>query len=108
MRQAKSCRTIRAYREGKPGHLDEAIRVWREEVEPAAEGSVLLVVVAYWDTKAHDHAFATTGPWRAGSELSNEIDVLLSEEHSRVEMEVVYLNAPPSLRVGSNFIPLFT
>ena len=33
----------------KPGHLDEAIRVWREEVEPAAEGqpgyegSVLLV-----------------------------------------------------------------
>ena len=33
----------------KPGHLDEAIRLWREEVEPAAEGqpgyegSVLLV-----------------------------------------------------------------
>ncbi len=22
----------------KPGHLDEVIRLWREEVEPAAEG----------------------------------------------------------------------
>jgi heme-degrading monooxygenase HmoA len=95
----------------KSGHLDEAIRLWRAEVEPAAEGqpgyegSVLLVdpasnrlvVVAYWDTKAHDDAFATTGPWRAGSELRNKIDVLLSEEPSRVEMEVAYLNAPHSL-----------
>jgi heme-degrading monooxygenase HmoA len=95
----------------KSGHLNEAIRLWREEVEPAAEGqpgyegSVLriepddnkLVVVAYWDTKAHDDAFATTGPWRAGSELRNKIDVLLSEEPSRVEMEVAYLNAPHSL-----------
>jgi heme-degrading monooxygenase HmoA len=94
----------------KPGHLDEAIRLWREEVEPAAEGqpgyegSVLLVepannrlvVVAYWDTKAHDDAFAT-GPWRAGSDLRNKIDVLLSEEPSRVEMEVAYLNAPNTL-----------
>jgi heme-degrading monooxygenase HmoA len=93
------------------GPLNEAIRLWREEVEPAAEGqpgyegSVLLiepddnklVVVAYWDTKAHDDAFATTGPWRAGSELRNKIDVLLSEEPSRVEMEVAYLNAPHSL-----------
>jgi heme-degrading monooxygenase HmoA len=95
----------------KSGHLNEAIRLWREEVEPAAEGqpgyegSVLLiepddnklVVVAYWDTKAHDDAFATTGPWRAGSELRNKIDVVLSEEPSRVEMEVAYLNAPHSL-----------
>jgi heme-degrading monooxygenase HmoA len=95
----------------KPGYIDEAIRLWREEVEPAAEGqtgyqgSVLLlesaqnklVVLAYWDTKAHDDAFATTGPWRAGSELRNKIDVLLSEEPSRVEMEVAYLNAPQSL-----------
>ena len=95
----------------KPGHLDEAIRVWREEVEPAAEeqpgyeGSVLLVepannklvVVAYWETKADDDAFATTGPWRAGSELRNKIDVLLSEEPSRVELEVAYLNAPHSM-----------
>jgi heme-degrading monooxygenase HmoA len=92
------------------GPLNEAIRLWREEVEPAAEGqpgyegSVLLiepddnklVVVAYWDTKAHDDAFATTGPWRAGSELRNKIDVLLSEEPSRVEMEVAYHNAPRS------------
>jgi heme-degrading monooxygenase HmoA len=95
----------------KPGHLDEAIRLWREEVEPAAEGqpgykgSVLLlepanyrlVVIAYWDTKAHDDAFATTGPWRAGSELRNKLDALLSEEPSRIEMEVAYLNAPHSL-----------
>ena len=95
----------------KGGYLDEAIRLWREEVVPAAEGqpgyegSVLLVesannrlvVVAYWDSKAHDDAFATTGPWRAGSELRNKIDVLLSEEPSRVEMEVAYLNAPQSL-----------
>src|SRR5918912_2028877 len=94
----------------KGGHLNEAIRLWREEVEPAAEGqpgyegSVLfvesddnkLVVVAYRDTKSHDDAFATTGPWRAGSELRNKIDVLLSEEPSRVEMEVAYLNAPCS------------
>jgi heme-degrading monooxygenase HmoA len=94
----------------KSGHLNEAIRLWRGEVEPAAEGqpgyegSVLLiepddnklVVVAYWDTKAHDDAFATTGPWRVGSELRNKIDVLLSEEPSRVEMEVAYLNAPRS------------
>ena len=95
----------------KPGYLDEAIRLWREEVEPAAEGqpgyqgSVLLVkpadnrlvVVAYWETKAHDDAFATTGPWREGSELRNKIDALLSEDPSRVEMEVAYLNAPQSL-----------
>jgi heme-degrading monooxygenase HmoA len=95
----------------KPGCLDEALRVWREEVEPAAEGqsgyrsSVLLLeradnrlmVVAYWDTKAHDDAFATTGPWRAGSELRNKIDALLSEEPSRVESGVAYLNAPHSL-----------
>ena len=95
----------------KPGHLNEAIRLWREEVEPAAEeqpgyeGSVLLVepddnklvVVAYWDTKAHDDAFATTGPWREGSELRKKIEVLLSDEPSRVEMEVAYLNAPQSL-----------
>jgi len=93
----------------KSGHLNEAIRLWREEVEPAAEeqpdyeGWVLfvesddnkLVVVAYWDTKSHD-AFATTRPWRAGSELRNKIDMLLSEEPSRVEMEVAHLNAPRS------------
>jgi heme-degrading monooxygenase HmoA len=95
----------------RPGSLDEAIRFWREELEPAAEGqsgylgSVLLVerdndrlvVVAYWDTRAHDDEFATTGPWRAGSELRNKLDALLSEEPSRVEMEVAYLNAPQSL-----------
>jgi heme-degrading monooxygenase HmoA len=95
----------------RPGYLDEAIRFWREELEPAAEGqpgylgSVLLlereeyrlVVVAYWDTKAHDDAFATTGPWRAGSELRNKMDAMLSEEPSRVETEVAYLNAPASL-----------
>jgi len=94
----------------KSGHLNEAIRLWREEVEPAAEGqpcyegSVLfvesddnkLVEGAYWDTKSHDEAFATTGPWRAGSELRNKVDVLLSEEPSTVEMEVAYLNAPRS------------
>ena len=95
----------------RPGYLNEAIRFWREELEPAAEGqpgyegSVLLVerddnrlfVVAYWDTKAHDDAFATTGPWRAGSELRNKMDTLLSEEPSRVEAEVAYVNAPHSL-----------
>jgi heme-degrading monooxygenase HmoA len=95
----------------KPGYLDEAIRFWREELEPAAEGqpgylgSVLLferednrlVVVAYWDTRTHDDAFATTGPWRAGSELRNKMDALLSEEPSRVETEVAYPNAPQSL-----------
>jgi heme-degrading monooxygenase HmoA len=95
----------------RPGYLDEAIRFWREVLEPAAEGqpgylgSVLLlereeyrlVVVAYWDTKAHDDAFATTGPWRAGSELRNKMDAMLSEEPSRVETEVAYLNAPASL-----------
>jgi heme-degrading monooxygenase HmoA len=95
----------------RPGYLDEAISFWREELEPAAEGqpgylgSVLLVerednrlvVVAYWDTRAHDDAFATTGPWRAGSELRNKLDALLSEEPSRVETEVAYLNAPQSL-----------
>jgi heme-degrading monooxygenase HmoA len=95
----------------KPGHLEEAIHIWREELEPAAAGqtgylgSVLLVVrgdnrlvvVAYWDTKAHDDAFATTGPWRPGSELRNKIDALLSAEPSRVETEVAYRNAPPSL-----------
>jgi len=94
----------------KSGHLNEAIRLWREEVEPAAEGQPgyegwglfvesddnKLVVVAYWDTKSHDDALATTGPWRAGSELRNKIDVLLSEEPSTVEMEVAYLNAPRS------------
>ena len=73
--------------------------------DDSGEGSVLLVesannrlvVVAYWDSKAHDDAFATTGPWRAGSELRNKIDALLSDEPSREEMEVAYLNAPQSL-----------
>jgi hypothetical protein len=53
-------------------------------------------VVAYWDTKSHDDAFATTGPWLAGSELRNKIDVLLSEQPSTVEMEVACLNVPRS------------
>ena len=81
----------------KPGHLDEAIRLWREgSVLLAEPANNRLVVVAYWDTKAHDDAFAT-GPWRAGSDLRNKIDVLLSEEPSRVELEVAYLNAPHTL-----------
>jgi hypothetical protein len=50
-----------------------------------------LVVVAFWDTKPEDDAFAT-GPWREGSEFRNKIDVVLSEEPTREEFKVGFLN----------------
>ncbi len=94
----------------KPGQLEQAVRVWREEVEPAAaeqpgfEGSMLLtelqkdrmVGFGFWESKAHADEFATTGPWREGSELRRKFADLLSEGPTRDELEVAYLNAPQS------------
>ena len=78
----------------KPGQLEEAVRVWREHVEPIAaeqpgfEGSLLLtepqkdrmVGFGFWKSKAHADEFATTGPWKGGSELSRKFADLLSSE----------------------------
>ena len=92
----------------KPGQLEEAVRFWRERVEPVAaeqpgfEGSMLLTelqndrMVGFWESKAHADEFATTGPWREGSELRREFADLLSEEPPRDELDVAYLNVPQS------------
>jgi hypothetical protein len=95
----------------RPGQLEEAVRFWREQVEPVAakqagfEGSMLLtepqkdrmVGFGFWESKAHADEFVTTGPWREGSELRRKFADLLSGEPPRDELEAVYLNAPQSL-----------
>jgi antibiotic biosynthesis monooxygenase (ABM) superfamily enzyme len=95
----------------RPGQLEEAVRFWREQVEPVAaeqpgyEGSMLLaepqkdgmVGFGFWESKAHADEFATTGPWREGSELMRKFADLLSGEPPRDELKAAYLNAPQSL-----------
>ena len=95
----------------RPGQVDEAVRLWREQVEPVAakqlgfEGSMLLaepqkdrmVGFGFWESKARADEFATTGPWREGSDLRRKFADLLTEEPPRDELEVAYLNAPKSL-----------
>ena len=92
----------------KSGSLDEAVRAWREGAPPAAEGQpgyqgALLLVepgkdkmvgIGLWDSKSDADAWATTGPWRPGSELRDKFDGLLSEESTREEFEVAYLHTP--------------
>jgi heme-degrading monooxygenase HmoA len=94
----------------KPGQLGEAVRFWREQVEPVAaeqpgfKGSMRLsepqkdrmVGFGFWESKDHADEFATTGPWREGSELRRRFSDLLSEEPPRDKLEVAYLNAPQS------------
>ena len=94
----------------KSGSLEEAAKAWREGAPPAAEGqpgykgAVLLVEpgkdtmmgIGLWDSKSDADAWATTGPWRPGSELRDKFDGLLSEEPTRQEFEVAYLNVPAS------------
>jgi heme-degrading monooxygenase HmoA len=94
----------------RPGQLEEAVRFWREQVEPVAagqpgfEGSMLLteppkdrmVGFGFWESKGHADEFATTGPWREGSELRRKFADLLSEEPPRDELEVAYLDVPRS------------
>ena len=90
----------------KSGSLEEATQAWREAVEPAAEGQpgykgALLFVepeknkmmgIGLWESKSDADAWATTGPWRPGSDLRDKFDGLLSEEPTREESEVAYLN----------------
>jgi heme-degrading monooxygenase HmoA len=90
----------------KSGFLEEATQAWREGVEPAAEGQpgykgALLFVepekdkmmgIGLWESKSDADAWAATGPWRPGSELRDKFDDLLSEESTREEAEVAYLN----------------
>jgi heme-degrading monooxygenase HmoA len=92
-----------------PGNLDEAIRVWREEVLPTAEeqpgyrGALLMVDpeknkmvgVGLWDSKEAADAFGA-GVWRSGSELRDKIDALLAGEVSREELDVRILHMPTS------------
>ena len=94
----------------KSGSLDEAAQAWREGAPPAAEGQpgyrgALLLVepgkdtmvgIGLWESKRDADAWATTGPWRPGSELRDKFDGLLSEEPTRKEFEVAYLEVPPS------------
>ena len=94
----------------RPGQLEEAVRLWREQVEPVAKqpgfaGSMLLaepqkdgmVGFGFWESKAHADEFATTGPWKEGSELRRKFADLLTEEPPRDELEAAYLNTPQSL-----------
>jgi heme-degrading monooxygenase HmoA len=96
----------------RAGQLEEAVRFWRREVEPAAAeqpgfaGAMLLaeaeaekermVGFGFWESKAHADEFATTGPWREDSELRQKFANLLSAEPPREEFEVAYLNVPQS------------
>ena len=94
----------------KSGSLDEAAQAWREGAPTAAEGQpgyrgALLLVepgkdtmvgIGLWESKSDADAWATTGPWRPGSELRDKFDGLLSEEPTRKEFEVAYLDVPAS------------
>ena len=94
----------------KSSALDEATQAWREEVLPAADGqpgykgAMLLVEpakstmvgIGLWESKSDADAWASTGPWRPGSELRDKVDSLLSEEPTREEFEVAYLHVPAS------------
>jgi hypothetical protein len=94
----------------KSGSLEAAAQAWREGAPPAAEGrpgykGALLLVepgkytmmgIGLWDSKSDADAWATTGPWRPGSELRDKFDGLLSEEPTRQEFEVAYLNVSTS------------
>jgi hypothetical protein len=55
-----------------------------------------MVGIGLWESKSDADAWATTGPWRAGSELRHKFDGLLSEEPTREEFEVDYLHVPAS------------
>jgi heme-degrading monooxygenase HmoA len=92
------------------GSLEEAAQIWREAAPPAGErqqgykGALLLVEagkdemvgIGLWERKSDADAWATTGPWRPGSELRHDFDGLLSEEPTRQEFEVAYLHVPAS------------
>ena len=94
----------------KRGSLEEAAKAWREAAPPAGEGQpgykgALLLVepgkdtmvgIGLWESKSDADAWASTGPWRPGSELRGRFDGLLSEESTREEYEVAYLHMPPS------------
>jgi heme-degrading monooxygenase HmoA len=94
----------------KSGFLEEAAEAWREGAPPAGEGQpgykgALLLVepgkdtmvgIGLWETKSEADAWATTGPWRPGSELRHKFDGLLGEEPTREEFEVAYLHVPAS------------
>jgi len=94
----------------KSGSLEDAAKAWREAAPPAAEvqsgykdallfiepGKDTMVGIGLWESKSDADAWATTGPWRAGSELRHEFDGLLSEEPTREEFEVDYLHVPAS------------
>ena len=91
------------------GNLDEAVRVWREEVLPTAEeqsgyrGAFLMVDpetnkmvgVGLWDSKEAADAFGA-GVWRPGSVLRDKLDALLAGELSREELDVQILHMPTS------------
>ena len=94
----------------KRDSLEEAAKVWQEAALPAGEGQpgykgALLLVepgkdtmvgIGLWESKSDADAWATTGPWRPGSELRDKFDSLLSEASTRQEFEVAYLDVPAS------------
>lgn len=94
----------------KSGSLEEAANVWREAAVPAGEGQpgymgALLLVesgkdtmvgIGLWESKSDADAWASTGPWRPGSELRSRFEGLLSQDSTRDEYEVAYLQMPAS------------
>ena len=94
----------------KSGSLEQAAQSWREAAPPAGErqpgfkGALLLVEagkdemvgIGLWEAKSDADAWATTGPWRPGSELRHDFDGMLTEEPTRQEFEVAYLHVPAS------------
>ena len=89
----------------KRGKLEEAIKVWKEVLLPAAaslpgyKGAMLLtdadvnkmMGIGLWETKKDADAWTTTGAWKWGSELRMKFEALLSEEAVREELQVEYL-----------------
>ena len=87
----------------KHGDLEEAVKAWREGEKTMPKGSQATRVLCSSSSRIgpswllsgipnlRDDAFAT-GPWREGSEFRNKIDVVLSEEPTREEFKVGFLN----------------
>ena len=69
-------------------------------VEPAKS---TMMGIGLWESKSDTDAWATTGPWRMGSELRDKFDGLLTEESTREEFEVAYLHVPASSN-GSSLV----
>ncbi len=89
----------------KPGKLDEAMAIWKNQVLPQGpeqqgfRGAMLLVDIAQnlmvgyglWQDQAAADAWASTGPWHPDSPLREQFAALESAPPTRQEFDVAYL-----------------